>query len=343
MHTITNEILVTGASGFLAKHIILLLLEKGYRVRGTLRSMSREATLRATLSRYHPVEGNIHLVPADLSLDDGWDAAVAGCDAVMHVASPFPAHAPAHEDDLILPAKQGTLRVLRAASRAGVQRVVLTSSTAAISAGYRERTRSFNNEDWSNPDGEIGAYQKSKTLAERAAWEFVRNLPEEHQLELAVINPGYILGPVLDDSPATSNELLGKMMRGEVPGNANMTFNMVDVRDVARAHLAAMLVPEAAGKRFICIADTLWMREIAAILGKHFAPKGYRIPSMNLPTGLVKLFALFDKTARNNLSSLDREYSYDTSQTRSVLDWQPRPIEKTLVDMGNSLIEQGIV
>ena len=339
----SNPVLVTGATGFLAMHCILNLLEKGWHVRGTLRNAQRGAALRKTLAQHTGKIENLELFSADLMQDAGWDEALAGCQYVLHVASPFPAREPEHEDDLILPAREGTKRVLRAAARQGIQRLVLTSSIAAVSAGYTDKARTFSEKDWSNLDGEIAPYPKSKTLAEKAAWEFVGNLPEGQKLELAVVNPGYILGPVLDAEPRTSNEMHIKLMRRQVPGVGRLKMDMVDVRDVAEAQYLALVTPEAAGRRFICVSESMWLAEIAQVLDEHFAPKGYKIPRRMMPDFLVRLVGLFDKTVRNTVRGLGVDYAYDASQTRRVLGWQPRPAKTSLVEMGESLIQVGIV
>lgn len=335
-----RPVLVTGASGFIAIHCIMQLLQQGYRVRGTLRSMNRAAELLQTLGRFVPEADRLELVPADLLDDAGWSVAVQGCDYVLHVASPFPLLRPQHEDDLIRPAREGTLRVLRAAAEQGVKRVILTSSNAAISAGHPASKTHFDESDWSPPDSPtIDPYSKSKTLAERAAWDFMRALPAGHPLELVAINPGYVLGPLPDTHQRTSGELVQQLMGGKLPGVARIQMTGVDVRDVAAAHLAAMITPEAAGQRFLCIGEVFWLREAALILQKHFGVRGYQIRTNVIPGWAVYLAALFIKPARLTLRSLNREATYDTSRIRTVLNWQPRGLEEILVAMAESLIE----
>jgi dihydroflavonol-4-reductase len=227
-----KPVLVTGASGFIAIHCIIQLLEQGYPVRGTLRSMNRENELRKTIAKFVQADERLTFIQADLLEDAGWAEAVRGCDYVLHVASPFPLGTPKDENDLIRPAKEGTLRILRAAAENGVKRVVLTSSNAAISAGYPYSKKNFDESDWSLPDSPtIDPYSKSKTLAERAAWEFMQNLPEGHLLELAVINPGLVLGPLPDTYQRTSGELIQQLLSGKLPGLARIQFSCVDVRD----------------------------------------------------------------------------------------------------------------
>src|SRR5258706_9907208 len=251
-----QTVLVTGASGFIAIHCIIQLLEQGYQVRGTLRAMNRENELRNTLTKFVQADDRLSFVQADLLEDAGWADAARGCDYVLHIASPFPFEAPKDENDLIRPAKEGTLRVLHAAADNGVKRVVLTSSIAAISAGHPREKTHFDEKDWSLPDSPIiESYPKSKTLAESAAWEFMKNLPQRHPLELAVINPGYVLGPLPDAHQRTSGELIQQLMSGKLPGLARVQFTGVDVRDVATAHITAMTKVGTDAQRVSCLAQ----------------------------------------------------------------------------------------
>ena len=339
-----TTVLVTGASGFIAMHCIAQLLEQDYSVRGTLRTPTREPGLRATFARFGDVANRLDFAQTDLTKDEGWPEAVAGCDYVLHVASPLPRKLPEHEDDLIIPAREGTLRVLRAAAAAGVKRVVLTSSISAIIAGHRrDATRVFDETDWSNTEREIGVYQKSKTLAERSAWDFINNQSSTQQLEMAVINPGMVFGPILDEDYSTSGEIIRRMMRRTYPGCANIGWAPVDVRDVAAAHLAAMTTPEAAGHRFCCALEHTWMRDIAKMLQKHFGPRGYKIATRRLPDFLIRFIAVFDSGARLVVPSLGSHTNISTTHIRKVLNWQPRSVEEMVVAMGESMIEFGVV
>ena len=343
MHT-NKPVLVTGASGFIAIHCIIQLLEQGYSVRGTLRSLQRESELRSTLAKFVQADDRLTFVQADLLDDAGWAEAVRGCDFVLHVASPFPMEAPKNENDLIRPAKEGTLRVLRAAAENGVKRVVLTSSVAAIAAGHPDSKTHFDESDWSLPDSPtIDPYPKSKTLAESAAWDFMKNLPQGHPLELAVINPGYVLGPLPDTHQRTSGELIQQLMGGKLPGLARVQFSAVDVRDVAAAHLAAMIIPEAAGQRFACVNEQFWLYQAAEILKKHFSARGYKIPTMILPSWLVRVVAIFLPAARAVVNTIDRETFIDSTLIRKTLQWKPRSLEQTLVDMAESMIALKLV
>ena len=335
-------VLVTGASGFIGMHCILQLLEQGYQVRGTVRSAAKGERLRQILQRHTPQTETLTFVEADLTQDAGWAAAVAGCEFVFHVASPLPLAEPEHEDELIVPAVEGTLRVLRAANKAGVRRVVQTSSIAAVSNGHNRQGRLFDEADWSDLTGRISTYSKSKTLAEKAAWEFV-NQPGV-SLELTAINPSYVFGPVLDaKKTSASAEVILTLLRRDYPGVPRLNMAVVDVRDVAAAHLAAMRTPEAAGKRFICSVGNFWMREIAQILNNNFASQGYKVPTRGLPDFLLRIVALFDKTAALVVPDLGVVTTLSNQQIKEVLNWQPHSPEEAVIAMGQSLIDLGAV
>lgn len=338
-----NTVLVTGASGYIAMHCILRLLQQGYMVRGTLRSPSREQSLRRAFARQVDAEDRLSFVAADLMSDDGWADAVRDCRYVLHIASPNSPNEPKREEAWIAPARDGTLRVLRAAADAGIQRVVMTSSDAAIWRGHDTENRVFTEADWSNTDAQLGAYARSKTLAERAAWEFVHALPTDKMLELAVINPTYVIGPLLDKDRPASVAIVGKLIDREVPGCFRLGFNLVDVRDVASAHLLAMTKPRAAGQRYICTAEFFWMQEISQVLEGHFGDRGYRIPTRMLPDFVLHLAAMFDSSIRRAVPELGLRAEVSSELLRKTLDWRPRPIEEAIVDTAESLIEFGIL
>ena len=337
-------VLVTGASGYLGGHVVREFLEHGYRVRGTVRSLAnpkKVSHLRELGVRY---AGRLELVEADLERDAGWNEAVAGCTFVEHVASPFPSAAPAHEDELIRPAVDGTLRVLRAASESGtVKRVVVTSSVAAIAYGHQQPSaRPYTEEDWSLPE-HCEAYQKSKTLAERAAWEFVAKLPATKRIEMATINPGFIAGPLSGPEIGTSGEVVGRLMRRELPACPEIGFATVDVRDVAIAHRLATETPAAAGQRFLAAGDHLWMQDIAKILAAEFGPKGYKPPTGKLPYPLMWLVARFDKSVRLVLQYVGKKEAVSHEKATRLLGWKPRPVRDTFVEMADSMIEKGLI
>ena len=259
-------VLVTGGSGFIGSHAILQALAAGLDVRSSVRNLRREGELRALLrANGAHADAPLRFFAADLTGDAGWAEAVAGCDYVLHIASPFPAGIPKHEDELIVPARDGALRVLRAARNAGVKRVVLTSSFAAIGYGHPERRAPFDETTWTNLDGSIAAYTKSKTLAERAAWDFIAR--EGGGLELSVVNPVGVFGPVLGADYATSIQLVQRLMTGSMPGCPRLRFGVVDVRDVVDLHLRAMADPAANGERVLAVAgDFLRVQEMARVL-----------------------------------------------------------------------------
>lgn len=343
--TITSQpVLITGASGFVAIHCIVQLLEQGYKVRGTLRTMTREPEVRETFRKYVKADERLDLVKADLIQDSGWEQAMHGCEYVFHVASPFPLLEPADENDLIQPAVEGTLRVLRAAHAANVKRVVLVSSNAAISAGHNGENRTFTEEDWSRLEKPIGAYSKSKTLAERAAWDFINGEENAHRMELVTINPPLILGPIPNKNFPTSAEMIRTFMRGEVPGVAKLKIGLVDVRDVASAIILAVTTPEAAGHRFACPAATIWIKELADILNQAFSGRGYKkIPKIVMPVFLVRTLALFEKRIALVSPSLNWDFELSNEKIKRILHWQPRSKEEAILSMAESLIEQGFV
>ncbi|PWV70367.1 nucleoside-diphosphate-sugar epimerase [Nocardia neocaledoniensis] len=337
----TTRVLVTGATGFVAGHCIADLLEHGYAVRGTVRDLAAH-TRRAHLTDLaRRTGGELEFVAATLDDDAGWAEAVAGCDAVLHVASPFPSAPPDDERALIEPAVEGTLRVLRAAAAAGVRRVVLTSSVAAVAYGH-ERDEVRTEADWSVVD-RIPAYQKSKTLAERAAWDFVESVRGTSELELVVVNPGMVLGPLLEPTTSTSHEPVRRLLNRDVPGSVRTGWTPVDVRDLAVAHRLAMEVPEAAGNRYLCAADPLWMGELAALLAREYGPRGFRVPTRVLPNWLVRLVAVFDKGVRLTVPVLGRTERVSAEKARRELGWTMRPIEETVRDTADSLIAFGVV
>jgi dihydroflavonol-4-reductase len=340
-----TTVLVTGASGFIGLHCVLQLFQQGYRVRGTVRSQARADEVRETMEAHAGVDlgDRLEIVEADLTRDEGWADAMRGCSYVLHVASPFPNRAPEHEDELIKPAKEGTLHVLKAAAEAGVKRVVLTSSLAAISGGHpADNARVYTEDDWSIVE-RCPPYPKSKTLAERAAWDFVASLEGDAPMELSVINPGAVLGPVLNRHYSTSGEVVRKLLAKELPGTAKLGFAWVDVRDVASAHIAAMTVPGAAGQRFCCAIEFSWIDEVADILAKRFGPEGWKVPTRKLPSFMVRLVAMFDPTVRTVVSDLGRVRQVSSDRIRSVLSWQPHSLEEMTIAMGETMIEQGIV
>jgi dihydroflavonol-4-reductase len=338
----SKPILVTGASGFVALHTIIQLLQQGFKVRATLRTLSREAEVRETIAKHVAINNNLEIINVDLTQDIGWDKAVQGCESVLHVASPFPLFEPNHEDDLIIPAVQGTQRVLRAAHNAKIKRVVIVSSVAAVSAGHNGENRTFDENDWSIIENKIGSYSKSKTLAERAAWDFINGAENINKMELVAINPPLILGPVPNKDFPTSAEMVRTFMLGQVPGVAQLKMGLVDVRDVASALILAMDTPEAAGNRFIVSADTVWIKKIVDTLHKKYAGR-YKIPTIQFPVFFVRILALFDKKIAIFATELNWDYEFSNKKSKRILKWSPRSAEESILSMAESLIEQGFV
>jgi dihydroflavonol-4-reductase len=337
-------VLVTGGSGFIGAHCIAQLLNNGYLVRTTVRSLKREPDVRAMVARAGAEAGDsLTLVEADLESDTGWPEAVAGCTYVLHVASPFPPNVPKHEDELIIPAREGALRVLRAARDAGIKRVVMTSSFAAIGYGHEAQSAAFTENDWTDPNGaDVGAYTKSKTLAERAAWDFIAR--EGGSLELAVVNPVGVFGPVLAADYAASILLVQRLMDGAIPGCPRMYFGCVDVRDVADLHLRAMTNPAGRGERFLAVAgDFLSMAEIAKILKARMGEAAKRVPTRELPNWMVHLVALFDPAAKIILPELGKRKNATNEKARRLLGWTPRSNEEAVVATAESLVRLNLL
>jgi nucleoside-diphosphate-sugar epimerase len=339
-----RTVLVTGGSGFIAGHCILQLLAAGHRVRTTVRSLEREGEVRAALAAAGGAPGDrLSFVAADLERDAGWPEAAAGCEAVLHVASPFPASLPRHEDEIVVPAREGALRVLRASRDAGVSRVVLTSSFAAIGYGHQRRAAPFDETTWTDPAGDdVRPYVKSKTLAERAAWDFVAR--EGGGLQLSVVNPVVVLGPLLGPDLSTSVLLVQRLMDGALPGCPKLHFGVVDVRDVADLHLRAMTHPAAAGERFLALAgDFMSIRDIARVLKRRMGPAARRVPTWQLPDWMVRLAALRDPAAQQVLPELGKPKNGTSEKARRVLGWAPRPAEEAIAATAESLLQRGLL
>ncbi len=339
-----SNILVTGGSGFIGSHTILQLLAAGHQVRTTVRNLKREGDVRAMLKEGGAEVGDrLRFVAADLEKDAGWPEAVAGCEYVLHVASPFPPGVPKNEDELIVPAREGALRVLRAARDAGVKRVVLTSSFAAIGYGQKEQNAPFNETNWTDANGEgVTAYAKSKTLAERAAWDFVAE--EGGGLELSVVNPVGVFGPVLGPDYSTSILLVQRMMDGAMPGVPRLYFGAVDVRDVADLHIRAMTHPAAKGERFLAVAgDFMSMLDITEVLKRRMGAAAKRVRTRELPNWLVHIAALRDPAVKLILPELGKKKNGTNEKARRMLGWAPRSNEEAIVATAESLVRLGLL
>jgi dihydroflavonol-4-reductase len=337
-----KTVLITGVSGFIAKHCAVELLNAGYRVRGTVRSAGRTAEVKETLAKHADIS-RLEFAEADLESDDGWDEALRGCTHVLHIASPFPASQPKDEQVLIRPAVQGTLRVLRAAKTAGVERLVQTSSTVAVQYGHpRDRTAPFTEADWTVVDAPgVTPYAKSKTLAERAARDFVNE--EGSGLHYSSINPGFVLGPTLDADLSASAQFIEMFLQGKYPGAPRLSFPCVDVRDVARMHRLALEADVPSDGRYLCVAECIWIIDIARAIKSELGKAARKVPSRVLPDWVVKLVGLFDPAARQFVPELGREVRMDNTLTREALPMTFIPAGEAAAAMARSLIELKVV
>jgi dihydroflavonol-4-reductase len=335
-------VLVTGGSGFVGIHCIVQLLQKGYQVRTTLRNPGRWVEVLEML-RQGGVSSTEHLsfVGADLNADAGWDAAVKDCDYVLHVASPIYLKAPKHADEMILPAVEGTLRVLRAARDAGVRRVVMTSNFGAVGYSHRDTTSVITEESWTDPHEKgLSAYNRSKVLAERAAWDFMAK--EGGALELSVINPVGIFGPSLGRGLSSGYELLKKMLDGSMKAIPNMTLGIVDVRDVADLHIRAMISPAAGGQRFLALSgEPMSLPQIAVYFRERLGDAAGNVSTKRLPDWVVRLAALVSPVAKNLAPMLGRYRRASNAKAVSLLGWQPRSKEEAILASAQSLVQYG--
>jgi nucleoside-diphosphate-sugar epimerase len=339
-----STVLVTGGSGFIGSHSILQLLAAGHDVRTTVRNLKRETDVRSMLKQAGAEVGDrLSFFAADLESDAGWPEAVAGCEYVLHVASPFPATVPKNEDELIVPAREGALRLLRASRAAGVKRVVLTSSFAAVGYGHEEQKKPFDETSWTDPNGDdVLPYAKSKTLAERAAWDFIAS--EGGGLELSVVNPVGVFGPVLGPDYSTSILLVQRLMDGAMPGCPRLHFGIVDVRDVADLHIRAMTRPAAKGERFLAVAgDFMSILDIAKVLKSRMGAAAKRVPTRQLPDWLVRIAALRDPAVKQILPELGKVKNATNEKARRMLDWSPRSNEDAIVATAESLVRLGLL
>jgi nucleoside-diphosphate-sugar epimerase len=339
-----STVLVTGGSGFIGNHCILQLLAAGPQVRTTVRSLKREGDVRAMLKEGGAEPGaRLSFVAADLTNDAGWPEAVAGCDYVLHVASPLPATIPKHEDELIVPAREGSLRVLRASRDAGVKRVVMTSSFAAVGNGHKPQNAPFTEADWTDPNGDdVQPYAKSKTLAERAAWDFIAS--EVGGPELSVVNPVGVFGPVLGPDYSASILIVQRLMDGALPGCPRLYFGVVDVRDVADLHIRAMTHPAAKGERFLAVAgDFMSILDIAKVLKARTGALAKRVPTRQLPDWLVRLAAIRDPAVKQILPELGKRKNATSEKAQRLLGWAPRSREEAIVATAESLVRLGLL
>ncbi|BDZ55294.1 SDR family oxidoreductase [Agromyces marinus] len=335
--------LVTGGTGFVGIACVIALLADGARVRVTVRDLGRTDDLRRLVGLGGGDPDAVEVVAADLLDDAGWDAAVDGVGHVLHVASPFPVRQPRHDAELIAPARDGALRVLRAARDAGVRRVVQTSSFAAIGYGRAHPGRPYTESDWTDPDGRgVSAYVRSKTLAERAAWDFVER--EGAGLELATVNPVGVFGPAIGTDLSSSLELLRQLLSGGYPMVPRGTVSAVDVRDVADLHVRAMRHPDAAGERFLAVSgDAFEYIELARLLRDELGERARRAPTRVIPDWLVRAGAPFSRELRSMATELGRRHDASHEKATRMLGWVPRPREEAVLASARSLVDLGLV
>ncbi|MGD1841987.1 MAG: SDR family oxidoreductase [Thermonemataceae bacterium] len=336
-----KTVLLTGVTGFLGAHTTIQLLEKGYKVVGTLRNKSRSASIRKVIQQHTSHIDHLSFREIDLMASQKeWSRVANRVDHVMHIASPFPVTLPKREEEVIQPAKQGTLRVLQAAIDNGVKKVVLTSSSGAVVYG-KQKKGVFNEKDWTDTTNrkDTTPYFRSKTLAEKAAWEFVE--ATSNPLKLTTILPGAIVGPVLEEDIGNSANIVKKMLDGSLPAFPKIGFEMVDVRDVATLHIKALESPRADGERFLATAGFLSFKDVAALLREHYPQR--KIPMRTLPNFLVRLLSNFEKELQPVLLELDAHRTIDSNKARQLLDWQPIPLAKSVIDCAESLFTHSII
>jgi dihydroflavonol-4-reductase len=338
-----QTVLVTGGSGFLGGWCVVEALRSGYRVRTSVRDLARESEVRANVGSQLDAGDRLQVFAADLTEDQRWEEAIDGCDYVLHVASPFPPAQPKDPDELIIPARDGTLRVLRASLAAGVKRIVVTSSVAAVrNAGPDGSSsgRALTEADWTDPENpHLTPYTRSKTIAELAAWEYMRAQDAENRL--VTVQPGAIIGPVLGKDRSYSLQAIDRMLTGRMPGLPRLGFSFIDVRDVAGLEVAAMTAPDAAGQRLIAAGPFLWFSDVAAILRDRVGPDARRVPRRGVPNVIVRAMALFDPEVRSVVGELGQKTTYSLDNARRRVGWSPRPIEESIVDCARSLLGRG--
>jgi dihydroflavonol-4-reductase len=337
----TETVLVTGGTGFVAGWCIVELLRRDFAVRTTVRSLSREQAVRTALSAAVDPRDRLTFVAADLISDVGWDATVAGCDYVLHVASPLGRDNPKDPDALIVPARDGALRVLRAATQAGVRRVVMTSACAAASPPLYSEDGVTDESLWTDPeDKRLSAYRKSKTVSELAAWQFMK---EYHgPTTLTTILPGAVFGPVLSADNVGTAQVIGRLLQGRMPGIPRLAFEVVDVRDLADVHIRAMTSEQAAGQRFIAVSEFMWMTDIAQTLRTKLGRSASKVPTRTLPDFVLRFLARFDPEIRAIAPGLGRKNRHTSEKAQRLLGWHPRPAAETVVDCAESLMTRNI-
>ena len=333
-----DKVLVTGASGFIGLHCIAQLLQAGYQVKGSLRSRARESEIRNALSKVVNAENRLEICELDLLKDDGWDDAVSGCDYVMHVASPLLDREPKDQDEIIRPAHEGLMRAIKSSVRNKVKRFVMTSSFSAI--GYGHVKDVFDESHWTDTTQKIGAYNKSKAIAEKAMWDYLDSLKDEEKIEAVAINPTLVIGASLSDDVGTSNIFLQKMLDGSYPVVPKVHFGYVTVKDTAKAHVAAMTHPHANGKRFILAERCMWLFEVNKILRKH----GYKkAPIRQAPNLLMKFLALFNNEASAIAGFVGKTKYTNSENAKNILNFNFENVEVGILEIAQQLETLGVI
>jgi nucleoside-diphosphate-sugar epimerase len=338
-----KKICITGVSGFLGSHMALYGLQKGYHIVGTVRSEEKAAETRSMLSKYLDESSleKLEFRYADLLVKDGWDEAVRDCDAVMHVASPFILEIPKHEDELILPARNGVKHVFEAALKNNVNRIIQTSSIVAIVYGNDKKKTDFNEADWTNPESKMASpYSKSKTLAERDVWNYAKSNP---QLNVTTINPGFVLGPILGKDPGTSATVILRMIKGEYPGVPKLGFPTIDVRDVVELHYLSLENPKSVGQRYAAVSSSVWFKDLARFVLEADAQNTKKVKTFEMPNWFVRLYAIFEKSAKMILPELGFMANISNEKAKTELGFKPRSVKEAVAATVESCITNKLV
>ena len=333
-----EKVLVTGTTGYIGLHCVAQLLQAGYSVKGSLRSKEREPEVRNALSKVVNAENRFQICELDLMNDNGWDEAVSGCDYVMHVASPLLDREPNDENEIIRPAHEGLMRALKSSVKNKIKRFVMTSSFSAV--GYGHAKNVFDESHWTDTTQKIGAYNKSKAIAEKAMWNYLADLNENEKIEAVAINPTLVIGASLSNDIGTSNVFLQRMLDGSYPIVPKVHFGYVTVKDTAKAHIAAMTHPDANGKRFILAERCMWLNEVNKILRKH----GYKkAPVLQAPNMLMKFLALFSKEASAIAGFVGKTKFTNSENAKKILNFNFENIEVGILEIAQQLETLGVI
>lgn len=335
--------MITGVSGFLGSHMAVEGLKRGYKVVGTIRDKEKEAEVISTLKPHVSADqlNKLQFSYCDLTKSEGWSEAMAGCEAIIHVASPFNLELPKHEDDLIIPARNGVKHVFEAALQNNINRIIQTSSIAAIMYGQENGKVNFNETNWTDVNGPmVSPYTKSKTLAEKLVWELAQQNP---QLKVTTINPGFILGPILGKDPGTSAAVILKMMKGEYPGVPQLGFPTVDVRDVIELHFKALESEAAIGERYAAVSESIWFKEIAQFVLDAQPSYNKKVKAKELPNWFLKIFSLFEKSTRMIIPELGFKANISNEKAKQQLGFAPRSAKEAVMATANALVEMKLV